>query len=190
MTSPNPHAIDADTLSGMKPLRKVVFSLGSNLGDRLANLQGAVDAIRDTPDVIVVEVSSVYETAPVDSPRDSPDFLNLVIVAETTLTPRTLLERAQAIEDAFGRERSDDHVDANAPRPLDVDLVMVGNTETEQADLTLPHPRAHQRGFVLAPWAEIDPAAELPGHGAIGPLLEQVGAWGVTRRDDLEIEGD
>ena len=64
MTSPNPHAIDTDTLSGMKPLRKVVYSLGSNLGDRLGNLQGAVDALRDTPDVIVVDVSPVYETEP------------------------------------------------------------------------------------------------------------------------------
>jgi 2-amino-4-hydroxy-6-hydroxymethyldihydropteridine diphosphokinase len=186
VTSPNPHAIDADTLSGMKPLRKVVFSLGSNLGDRLANLQGAVDAIRDTPDVIVVDVSSVYETAPVDSPDGSPEFLNLVIVAETTLEPRTLLERAQAIEDAFGRERSE----TNAPRTLDVDLVMVGTTETDQSDLTLPHPRAHERGFVLVPWAEIDPAAELPGQGPIQPLLDKIEPGGLTRRDDLEIEGD
>ena len=106
MTSPNPHAIDADTLSGMKPLRKVVYSLGSNLGDRLGNLQGAVDALRDTPDVVVVDVSPVYETTPVGGPEDSPDFLNLVVVAETTLEPRTLLERALAIEDAYGRERS------------------------------------------------------------------------------------
>ncbi|RYZ28696.1 MAG: 2-amino-4-hydroxy-6-hydroxymethyldihydropteridine diphosphokinase, partial [Propionibacteriaceae bacterium] len=104
MTSPNPHAIDTDTLSGMKPLRKVVYSLGSNLGDRLGNLQGAVDALRDTPDVIVVDVSPVYETRPVGGPDDSPEFLNLVVVAETTLEPRTLLERAQAIEDAYGRE--------------------------------------------------------------------------------------
>lgn len=186
MTSPNPHAIDADTLSGMKPLRKVVFSLGSNLGDRLANLQGAVDAIRDTPDVIVVDVSSVYETAPVDLEEDSPDFLNLVIVGETTLEPRTLLERAQAIEDAFGRNRAEEH----RSRTLDVDLVMVGTTELEQPDLTLPHPKAHLRGFVLVPWSEIDPSGELPGHGPIAPLLEAVGAEGVTRRDDLVIEGD
>jgi 2-amino-4-hydroxy-6-hydroxymethyldihydropteridine diphosphokinase len=150
----------------MKPLRKVVFSLGSNLGDRLANLQGAVDAIRDTPDVIVVDVSSVYETAPVDLSEDSPE--------------------AQAIEDAFGRKRSEE----KKSRTLDVDLVMVGTTETEQPDLTLPHPRAHQRGFVLVPWSEIDPAAELPGRGPIAPLLEAVGAAGVTRRDDLVIEGD
>ena len=98
MTSPNPHAIDTDTLSGMKPLRKVVYSIGSNLGDRQGNLQGAVDALRDTPDVIVVDVSPVYETSPVGGPEDSPDFLNLVVVAETTLEPRTLLERALAIE--------------------------------------------------------------------------------------------
>ena len=105
MSSPNPHAIDTDTLSGMKPLSKVVYSIGSNLGDRLSNLQGAVDAIRDTPDVIVVDVSAVYETEAVGGPADSPRFLNLVIVAETTLDPRTLLERAQAIEDAYGRVR-------------------------------------------------------------------------------------
>ena len=72
MTSPNPHAIDADTLSGMKPLRKVVYSIGSNLGDRLGNLQGAVDALSDTPDVIIVDVSSVYETEPVGGPEDNP----------------------------------------------------------------------------------------------------------------------
>jgi 2-amino-4-hydroxy-6-hydroxymethyldihydropteridine diphosphokinase len=186
VTSPNPHAIDADTLSGMKPLRKVVFSLGSNLGDPLANLQGAVDAIRDTPDVIIVEVSSVYESVPVGAPDGSPDFLNLVLVGESTLEPRTLLERAQAIEDAFGRERTE----ANAPRTLDVDLVMVGTTETEQDDLTPPHPRAHERGFVLVPWSEVDPSAELPGHGPIKPLLAGIDTAGVTKREDLEIEGD
>ena len=103
MSSPNPYAIDADTLSGMKPLKKVVYSVGSNLGDRLGNLQGAVDAIRDTPDVIVVDVSPVYETKAVGGRADSPDFLNLIIVAETTLEPRTLLERALAIVMKSGR---------------------------------------------------------------------------------------
>ena len=85
MSSPNPHAIDADTLSGMKPLRKVVYSIGSNLGDRLGNVQGAVDALSDTPDVIVVDISSVYETKPFGGPPDSPLFLNIVVIAETTL---------------------------------------------------------------------------------------------------------
>lgn len=186
MTSPNPHAIDADTLSGMKPLRKVVFSLGSNLGDRLACLQGGADAIHDTPDVIVVDISSVYETTPVGMPDGAPKFLNIVIVGESTLEPRTLLERTQAIEDAFGRDRSEPH----GSRTLDVDLVMVGNAKVSQDDFTLPHPRAHERGFVLVPWAEIDPGAELPGHGPIRPLLETVGSEGIRKRDDLAIEGD
>jgi 2-amino-4-hydroxy-6-hydroxymethyldihydropteridine diphosphokinase len=184
MTSPNPHAIDTDTLSGMKPLRKAVYSLGSNLGDRLGNLQGAVDALRDTPDVIVVDVSPVYETSPVGGPEDSPDFLNLVVVAETTLEPRTLLERAQAIEDAYGRVREGRW----APRTLDVDLIMVGNAVLDHEDLRLPHPLAHERGFVLVPWLAVDPQGELPGRGPLAALAAQAGADGITRRDDLVID--
>ncbi len=189
MSSPNPYAIDADTLSGMKPLRKVVYSVGSNLGDRLGNLQGAVDAISDTPDIIVVDVSSVYETEPVgvDDQKHGP-FLNLVIVAETTLEPRTLLERAQAIEDAFGRERTG--TERWEPRTLDVDLILVGNTIAEKSDLTLPHPLAHERGFVLVPWAEIDPKGELPGKGPVADLAAAVGTEGVVLRDDLVVDRD
>ena len=186
MTSPNPHAIDSDTLSGMKPLSKVVYSIGSNLGDRLNHLQGAVDAIRDTPDVIVVDVSAVYETEPIGGPADSPRYLNLVIVAETTLDPRTLLERAQAIEDAYGRVRNERW----APRTLDVDLIMVGRSMTNEDDLKVPHPLAHERGFVLLPWAEIDPQGSLPGKGAISDLLSAVDTSGVVRRHDLHIDGD
>jgi 2-amino-4-hydroxy-6-hydroxymethyldihydropteridine diphosphokinase len=186
MSSPNPYAIDADTLSGMKPLRKVVYSLGSNLGDRLNNLQGAVDALRDTPDVIVVDVSSVYETEPVGGPADSPSFLNLIVVAETTLEPRTLLERALAIEDAYGRERGEKW----APRTLDVDLIMVGNTSTDTDDLRLPHPLAGERAFVLLPWLEIDAKGEIPGVGKVADLAGQVSGEGVVRRDDLLIEAD
>ena len=187
MSSPNPHAIDADTLSGMKPLRKVVYSIGSNLGDRLGNLQGAVDAISDTPDVIVVDVSSVYETTPVGGPADSPQFLNIVVVAETTLEPRTLVERAFAIEEAFGRSREGERW---GPRTLDVDLIMVGNAVVDQEDLRLPHPLAHERAFVLVPWYEIDPTAEIVGKGAIGDLLSKADASGVVRRDDLAIDRD
>jgi 2-amino-4-hydroxy-6-hydroxymethyldihydropteridine diphosphokinase len=186
MSSPNPYAIDADTLSVMKPLRKVVYSLGSNLGDRLNNLQGAVDALRDTPDVIVVDVSSVYETDPVGGPADSPSFLNLVVVAETTLEPRTLLERALAIEDAYGRERGEKW----APRTLDVDLIMVGNTSTDTEDLRLPHPLAKERAFVLLPWLEIDAKGEIPGFGKVADLACLVSADGVVRRDVLLIEAD
>lgn len=187
MTSPNPYAIDTDTLSGMKPLRKVVYSIGSNLGERLSNLQGAVDALRDTPDVIVVDVSSVYETDPVGGPEDSPAFLNIVVVAETTLDPRTLLERAQAIEAAFGRDRS---AGRWSPRTLDVDLILVGKDELDQPDLKLPHPLAGERGFVLVPWAEIDAGGTLPGVGQVGQLAARVDASGVRRREDLAVESD
>lgn len=187
MSSPNPHAIDADTLSGMKPLRKVVYSIGSNLGDRLGNVQGAVDALSDTPDVIVVDVSSVYETTPVGGPTDSPQFLNIVVVAETTLEPWTLVERAFAIEEAFGRARDGERW---GPRTLDVDLIMVGNAVVDQEDLKLPHPLAHERAFVLVPWYEVDPTAEITGKGAIGDLLSKADASGVVRRDDLVIDRD
>jgi 2-amino-4-hydroxy-6-hydroxymethyldihydropteridine diphosphokinase len=186
VSSPNPHAIDADTSSGMKPLRKVVYSIGSNLGDRLGNVQGAVDALKDTPDVIVVDVSSVYETKPVGGPATSPQFLNIVVVAETTLDPTTLVERAFAIEDAFGRTREERW----GPRTLDVDLIMVGTAVVDQEDLRLPHPLAHERAFVLVPWYEVDPTAEITGKGAIGDLLGQADASGVVRRDDLVIDRD
>ena len=187
MTSPNPYAIDTDTLSGMKPLRKVVYSIGSNLGDRMANLQGAIDALRDTPDVIVVDISSIYETDPVGGPEDNPQFLNLVVVAETTLDPRTLMERALAIEDAFGRTRDGERW---GPRTLDVDLILVGNTEMDQTDLILPHPRAHERGFVLVPWLEVDPKGVIPGKGSVADLSTAVDASGVTRRAEYAIEAD
>src|ERR1044071_3711006 len=97
--TPNPNIIDPDTLTGeMRPIRPAVLSLGSNVGDRLANLQGAIAALADTPEVHVAAVSSVYETTPVDAPEDSPDFLNAILIADTTLSVAMLLERAQAVE--------------------------------------------------------------------------------------------
>ncbi len=183
--TPNPHIIDPDTLTGeMRPIRPVVISLGSNLGDRLGNLQAAVGALADTPEVMLVAVSSVYETVPVESPPDSPTFLNAILLIDTTLRATTLLERVQAVEDAFGRERSE----PNAPRTLDLDLVKVGSLEVDTAELRLPHPRAHERGFVLVPWAELDQHAELPGHGFIIDLLADVDTSGVTKRDDLALD--
>ncbi|TDT29941.1 2-amino-4-hydroxy-6-hydroxymethyldihydropteridine diphosphokinase [Naumannella halotolerans] len=184
MTSPNPFAIDADTLSGMKPIRQVVLCLGSSLGDRQANLSGAIKALEDTPDLRVVDISSVYETSPVGGSEGDPDFLNVVVIADTAMQSRTLLERGIAIEDAFGRTREE----RNAPRTLDVDLIVVGNEELDSEDLTIPHPRAHERAFVLVPWLEIEPAGTIPGHGAIGDLLADLDTSGVVRRDDLELE--
>jgi 2-amino-4-hydroxy-6-hydroxymethyldihydropteridine diphosphokinase len=183
--TPSPHVIDADTLSGgLKPIRQIILSLGSNLGEREANLQGAVDALQDTPDVQVVSVSPVYETSPVDAPDESDQFLNIVLLADTTLSVNTLLERCHAVEDAFGRTRSE----PGAPRTLDVDLITYGTKAIDTEELTLPHPRAHERAFVLAPWLDIEPDAVLPGVGPVADLLAEVGSSGVKRLDDVTIE--
>ena len=184
--TPNPNIPDADTLTGeMRPIRRVVMALGSNLGERLTSLQGAVDAIADTPDVWVTGVSPVYETEPVDCPDGSKNFLNAVVLADTTLAATRLLDRALAIEDAFDRERSDL---VNAPRTLDVDLIVVGDRRSDTDTLRLPHPRAAERAFVLRPWHDLEPDAEFPDHGPIADLLEKVGEQGVVRRDDLTLE--
>lgn len=182
--SPTPYVLDADTMTGgMRPIRQAVIAIGSNLGDRLNRLQGAVSALEDTPEVQVVSVSSVYETQPVGTPDGSGAFLNAVVLIDTTLTVHTLLDRAHAIEDAFGRERSE----PGAPRTLDVDLIVVGDRVADDETLTLPHPRAHERGFVLVPWLEIDPEGEIPGKGFVADLVGDVDTTGVVRREDLEI---
>lgn len=184
--TPNPHIIDADTLTGeMRPIRQLVVSLGSNLGDRIDNLQGAVRALADTPEVWITGVSPVYETAPVDAPAGSDNFLNAVVLADTTLAATRLLDRAMAIEDAFDRQRSDVK---NAPRTLDVDLIVLGDRRSDDESLRLPHPRAAERAFVLRPWFDVDPGAELLDHGSVADLLAAVGEDGVARRDDLSLE--
>ena len=184
--TPNPNIVDADTLTGeMHPIRRCVLAIGSNLGDRLGSLQGAVNSLADTPEVWLTAVSPVYETEPVDAPADSKTFLNAVILIDTTLSARTLLDRCLAIEDAFGRERTGVR---GEPRTLDVDLIVVGDRRANDDDLVLPHPQAHERAFVLAPWHDVEPDAELLDRGAVKSLLEQVGDQGVTKREDLTLD--
>lgn len=184
--TPNPHIVDTDTLTGeMRPIRRAVLALGSNLGERMASLQGAVDALADTPDVWITAVSPVYETDPVDSPADAKTYLNAVVLADTTLAAHRLMDRALTIEDAFARERGEV---ANAPRTLDVDLIVVGDRRSDEPHLRLPHPRAAQRAFVLRPWLDVEPDAELPDHGPVAGLLERADQSGITRRDDLVLE--
>jgi 2-amino-4-hydroxy-6-hydroxymethyldihydropteridine diphosphokinase len=181
--TPNPYIVDADTLTGeMRPIRKAVLAIGSNLGDRLANLQGAVSSIADTPDLWIQAVSPVYETAGIGTPEGSDEFLNAVVVLDTALNGQMLLDRAHAIEDTFGRERSE----LNAPRTLDIDLIVLGETAS-QTDPVLPHPRAGERRFVLEPWHDVEPDAILPGHGPIADLLAKVSDQSVRRRDDLTL---
>ncbi|MEV4299214.1 2-amino-4-hydroxy-6-hydroxymethyldihydropteridine diphosphokinase [Microbispora rosea] len=162
---------------------RVVIALGSNLGRRIDNLQGAVDSLFDAPGLTFVAVSPVYETDPVGGPEQGP-YLNAVVVAESMLDPRTLLDRAQSVENAFGRERRERW----GPRTLDVDLITVGNLMSDDPELTLPHPRAHERAFVLVPWAQADPAAVLPGRGSVAALLADMDQSGVRLRPDLALE--
>ncbi|GAB3790137.1 2-amino-4-hydroxy-6-hydroxymethyldihydropteridine diphosphokinase [Nocardioides ungokensis] len=184
--TPNPNIIDADTLTGeMRPIRRAVLALGSNLGERMASLQGAVNAIADTPDVWVTGVSPVYETEPVESPAEAKTYLNAVVLIDTTLAATRLMDRALAIEDAFERERTDVR---NAPRTLDVDLIVVGDRRNDDDFLRLPHPRAAERAFVLQPWHDLEPEAEFPDLGPIAELLEKADRSGISRRDDLTLE--
>ena len=186
--SPNPNVVDTDTITGeMHPIRRAVISIGSNLGERRNNLQGAVDSLADTPEVWVTGVSMVYETEPVDAPAGSEDFLNAIVLLDTTLSARTLLERALAIESAYGRERGSER---NSPRTLDVDLIVLGDRRADEDVLTLPHPRAAERAFVLVPWLELEPDAEIPGVGTVAELVEKTGREGVKPREDVELEVD
>jgi 2-amino-4-hydroxy-6-hydroxymethyldihydropteridine diphosphokinase len=149
-----------------------VLSIGSNLGDRLARLQAAVDLLAP------VSVSPVYETAPVGGP-EQPDFLNAVVVCD--VDAEAAWDLAQAAEREAARVR-----DVRwGPRTLDVDVVVADGAAP--AGIDLPHPRAHQRAFVLAPWSDVDPEAVLPGHGSVRGLLAALDASGIRRRDDLHL---
>lgn len=183
--TPNPHIINADSLTGeMHPIRRVVVALGSNLGERMSTIQGAINALADAPEVWMTSVSSVYETEPVDSPPDAKPFLNAVVLFDTTMPAHRLMERALAIEATYDRERSDIR---NAPRTLDIDLIQVGDRRSDDDLLVLPHPRAHERVFVLQPWYELEPDATLVDHGPIEKLLEGLDDSGVVRREDLQL---
>ena len=147
---------------------RAVLSLGSNLGNSAEILSSAAEALNEVSEVIAF--SSFYQTRPVGGPPQ-PDFINAVIIIETNLEPEELLLVAQAIEGAHGRERNENTV-RWGPRFLDIDLIKCDEMLVNSPDLTIPHPRAHEREFVLRPWNEIDPVATLPGFGAISRLLE------------------
>jgi 2-amino-4-hydroxy-6-hydroxymethyldihydropteridine diphosphokinase len=149
---------------------RAVLSLGSNLGDRLGHLRTAVATLGDS----VLVLSGVYETPPWGD-ADQPAYLNAVLLAQDdAATPRDWLERARAAERAAGRVR--DPQRRFGPRTLDVDVIAVWGDDDEPVlsddpELTLPHPRAHLRAFVLRPWIDIQPYGRLPGHGWLTDLL-------------------
>jgi 2-amino-4-hydroxy-6-hydroxymethyldihydropteridine diphosphokinase len=157
-------------------MRPAVLALGSNLGNSQDILRGGAEAVAGIAEVRVTAVSPVYESVPVGGPPQ-PDYLNAVLLVETSLPSRALLGRLHEIEAAFDRVR----LVRWGPRTLDLDIITVAGEHSDDPELTLPHPRAHERAFVLAPWHDADPAAVLPGYGPVADLLARVDQSGVRR---------
>ncbi|MBU7598133.1 2-amino-4-hydroxy-6-hydroxymethyldihydropteridine diphosphokinase [Streptomyces sp. P38-E01] len=180
------HQVDAADSTLHNP-KYAVISIGSNLGNRLETLQGAVDALEDTPGLRVKAVSPVYETEPWGvEPDTQPSYFNAVVLIKTTLPPASLLERGHAIEEAFERVRDERW----GPRTIDVDIVSYQDVVQSDPGLELPHPRAHERAFVLIPWHDVDPSGTVPGRGSIVELLAEIdedNQGEVVVREDLEL---
>jgi 2-amino-4-hydroxy-6-hydroxymethyldihydropteridine diphosphokinase len=164
--------------SGQRP---VVLALGSNLGDRMACLRLGIEVL-DRDGITAMAVSGVFETTPVGGPEQD-NYLNAVLLAMSALPAQQILARCAAAESAAGRVRTVRW----GPRTLDVDIITCDDEQRAGPDLTLPHPRAHERAFVLAPWLDVDPAAVLPGRGRVADLLTATSKAGVWRRPDLRL---
>jgi 2-amino-4-hydroxy-6-hydroxymethyldihydropteridine diphosphokinase len=162
--------------------RRAVIALGSNLGDRLANLQLGVGVLASGPGIELVAVSRVFDTSPVGGPAQ-PDYLNAVLLADSALPAAAILELCQAAEHKAGRVRTVRW----GPRTLDIDLIAYGDDVSADPVLTLPHPHAYERAFVLAPWLDVDPDAVLPGRGPVTALLASVGDAGVRPAAGLAL---
>lgn len=146
---------------------RAYIGLGSNLGDRETTLRAALDALAAAPGITQVTVSSVRETEPVGY-LDQPSFLNAAAAVETDLRPRELLDLLLRIERELGRTREGARY---GPRTIDLDLLLYGSERVEEAGLTVPHPRLHERLFVLEPLAELDSSLEVPGKGTVSTLI-------------------
>lgn len=161
---------------GAQPPERVFVGIGANLNDPEMGVRRAMQALGQIPDTRLVASSSLYRTAPVGY-LDQPDFVNAVAELETMLTPFELLAQLLLIEQRFGRQRSV----KNAPRTLDLDLLLYGEREISSETLTLPHPRMAERAFVLVPLSEIDPGVAIGRLGTVAHLLEFVGVNGIER---------
>ena len=152
--------------------------IGANLGDARANVLDAIERLSRLPAASLLQTSSLYRTAPIDSSGD--DYVNAVASLDTELDAHALLQALFTIEQAHGRERPY----RNAPRTLDLDLLLYGDRVIDDAPtLIVPHPRMHERAFVLAPLAEVVPDLVIPGRGAVRTLLANVGDQGIARLD-------
>lgn len=155
---------------------RAFIALGSNLQNPVAQVTRAFSALAELPGTALVRRSSLYRTVPVGY-DDQPDFINAVAEITTTLEPLELMQALLALESNFGRERKF----ANAPRVLDLDLLLYDECAMQTPDLILPHPRMHERGFVLFPLVEIAPNMEIPGKGRVGELLKNCLDQGVEK---------
>lgn len=158
----------------------VVLSIGANLGDRLAALQSVIDGMPGG--FRNVRASHAYETPPWGV-LEQPAFLNAVVVADTDLTPMQVLSFARRCEESSDRVRDTRW----GPRTLDVDIITYDDLVSHDPELTLPHPRAHERAFVLVPWVEVEPTAVIPGLGAAADFLEVLGSAGISQQDALVV---
>lgn len=161
---------------------KATISLGSNLGDRFQYLQNALDALNAVTGTQVHSVSPVFETDPVGGPEQG-QYLNAVAVVKTILSPEQFLAATQKIELEQNRERKEHW----GPRTLDIDLLAMDTEVRSTSELELPHPRAHERAFVLLPWSLLDPDFVIPGKASVAELLKGVDVKGVSFRKDLEL---
>jgi 2-amino-4-hydroxy-6-hydroxymethyldihydropteridine diphosphokinase len=150
---------------------RAYVALGSNLGDREGTLRSALETLAAEPGIDVVAVSRFYDTEPVGY-VDQPRFLNGAAALETELPARELLERLLAVELRFGRSRED--VPPQGPRTIDLDLLLYGDAEIDEPGLRVPHPRLHERRFVLEPLADLDPALRVPGNGQVQDILARL----------------
>ena len=157
-------------------MHRAFIALGSNLQDPQQQVQRAMEELNGLPGTRLVARSSLYRTAP-EGYDDQPDFINAVAEVETTLEAEALMRQLLALEATFGRERPF----PNAPRVLDLDLLLYDNLELDTEVLTLPHPRMHERGFVLLPLAEIAPDLMIPGKGRVGDLAQLCSEQGMER---------
>jgi 2-amino-4-hydroxy-6-hydroxymethyldihydropteridine diphosphokinase len=151
--------------------------IGANLGDARANVADALARLETQPGCRLVAASNLWRTAPIDSAGD--DYINAVALVDTTLDAHALLAVLQAIETAHGRERPY----RNAPRTLDLDLLLYGDAVIDTPTLSVPHPRMHERAFVLAPLLELDPDVAIPGRGRAADYVSAVAGQAVTRLD-------
>jgi 2-amino-4-hydroxy-6-hydroxymethyldihydropteridine diphosphokinase len=156
------------------------IGIGSNLDDPVARVRTGVAALRGIPDSTLVECSSLYRTMPIGI-TEQPEFVNAVAALDTQLAPGALLRELLAIERTAGRRRGPVE---GGPRTLDLDLLLYGNLKMTSADVTIPHPRMHERAFVLVPLFEIAPTLRISGKGALSMLLGQCETQSVVRLTD------